>query len=115
MAAANEAFVGHAGPTDVITFSYLDDPDSLFPGDVAVELLVGIEAARRESETRAGATFASELALYVVHGFLHAAGEDDLTPAPRKRMRRREREVMRVLRTEFDLESLFAAEAAGAE
>lgn len=113
MAAANEAFVGHAGPTDVITFSYLDDPDSLFPGDVAVELLVGIEAARRESETRAGTTFAFELVLYVVHGFLHAAGEDDLSPGPRRRMRRREREVMRVLCAEFDLESLFAAEAAG--
>ncbi len=111
MARANADFVGHEGTTDVITFSYLDDPDSVFPGDVAVELLVGAEVARREGESRADSSFEEELALYIVHGFLHASGEDDLSPAPRRRMRRREKEVMAALRSEMDFKSIRAVES----
>lgn len=107
MAKANEEYVGHEGTTDVITFSYFDDPESLFPGDVAVELLICTDVARREGEAREDSSFAEELALYVSHGFLHASGEDDLTPGPRRRMRRREAEVMQALRAEFDLNAVF--------
>ena len=42
MAHANKEFVGHLGTTDVITFSYFDDPGSLFPGEPAVELIICI-------------------------------------------------------------------------
>ncbi len=107
MARANREFVGHEGTTDVITFSYFDDPESFFPGDVGVELLICIDVAKREGEQREDSSFGEELALYISHGFLHASGEDDLTPGPRRRMRRREREVMTVLRREFDLGTVF--------
>ncbi len=107
MARANEEYVGHEGTTDVITFSYFDEPESIFPGDVAVELIICTDVARREGEAREDSSFAEELALYISHGFLHSAGEDDLTPGPRRRMRRREREVMAVLRSEFDLNAVF--------
>ncbi len=107
MARANEDYVGHTGTTDVITFSYFDDPDSIFPGDVAVELLICTDVARREGESREDSSFAEELALYISHGFLHASGEDDLTPGPRRRMRRREKEVMAILRQEFNLNQVF--------
>ncbi len=103
MARANADYVGHQGTTDVITFSYFDDPESLFPGDVALELLIGVEVAAREGAARADSSFEAELALYVAHGCLHAAGEDDLAPGPRRRMRRREREVMAHLIPEFAL------------
>ena len=109
MARANAAYVGHTGTTDVITFSYFDDPESLFPGDVAVELLICIDVARREGEKRADSSFAEELALYILHGFLHAAGYDDLTPEARRGMRRGERRGMARLRTEFDLAAVFPA------
>ncbi len=107
MARANAEYVGHEGTTDVITFSYFDDPESLFPGDVAVELLICADVALREGRKRKDSDFAGELTLYIAHGFLHAAGEDDLTPGARRKMRRREREVMAALRQEFDLNQVF--------
>jgi len=106
MTRLNREIVGHEGTTDVITMSYFDEPDGWFEGDVALELIVNPDAAVREGAKR-GTGYAYETALYVVHGMLHASGEDDLSPAPRRRMRRREREVMSVLTREFDLNCLF--------
>ena len=107
MARANSDYVGHTGPTDVITFSYFDDPESLFPGDVAVELLICLDVAAKEGAKRADSSFAEELALYILHGFLHSAGYDDLAPEPRRAMRRAERRGMEKLRAEFDLAAVF--------
>ena len=72
MAQANAEFVGHEGTTDVITFSYFDDPGSLFPGEAAVELLICLDAARREGEKRADSSYSREVVLYIVP--LRAAG-----------------------------------------
>lgn len=107
MAKYNSELVGHEGTTDVITFSYFDDPGNFFPGETGVELIVNPDAAAREGEKR-GTTYAYELMLYLVHGLLHAAGEDDLDPGSRRRMRRREREVMNVLMDKYDLREIFA-------
>ena len=110
MAAANRDFVGHVGTTDVITFSYFDDPSSLFPGEPAVELLICLDAAWREGARRSDSNYARETALYIVHGLLHSAGEDDLEPAPRRRMRRREREVLSGLEAAgIDFAAIFPA------
>ncbi len=107
MAKANAEFVGHQGTTDVITFSYFDDPDSMFPGDSAVELLICLDAAMREGAKRVTSSYSREVVLYIVHGLLHANGEDDLEPVPRRRMRQREREVLAVLEREFDFSAIF--------
>ena len=106
MAGINWNFLRHEGTTDVITFSYFDDGD-VEPGDTGVELVVCGDAARREGAARRDSSYAEEMTLYIVHGFLHAAGEDDLDPVSAKRMRRREKEVMAVLRREFPLEEIF--------
>ena len=102
----NSELVGHTGSTDVITFSYFDDPASFFPGEVGVELIINPDAAAREGAKR-GTGYSRELALYLVHGLLHAAGEDDLEPSARRRMRRREREVMKALESCFDFAAVF--------
>lgn len=107
MARANAEFVGHEGTTDVITFSYFDDPDSLFPGEAAVELIICMDAAGREGSTRDDSDYSREMVLYLVHGLLHSAGEDDLSPAPRRRMRRREAEVLAGLEPEFCFSEIF--------
>lgn len=107
MTVANREYVGHEGTTDVITFSYFDDPDSLFPGEAAVELIICIDAALREGAAREDSSYSREMALYLVHGLLHSAGEDDLSPGPRRRMRRREREVLGELEQEFDFAAIF--------
>ena len=51
--------------------------------------------------------YSRELVLYLVHGLLHAAGQDDLKPELKRVMRRREKAVLRLLAEKFDLETLF--------
>lgn len=106
MAGINWNFLRHEGTTDVITFSYFDEGD-IAPGDTGVDLVVCGDVAFREGAARKDSSYAGEMTLYIVHGFLHAAGEDDLDPASVKIMRRREKEVMAVLRREFPLEEIF--------
>jgi probable rRNA maturation factor len=43
--------------------------------------------------------FSAELTLYLVHGWLHLAGYDDLQPAKKRRMRAAEARAMKLLRT----------------
>ncbi len=107
MARANREILEHEGTTDVITMSYLDDPESCFDGEVALEALIAPEVAQREGARRRNSSYAREMVLYIVHALLHAAGEDDLEPEPRRRMRRREREVMRRLEGDFDFAAIF--------
>ena len=107
MAKRNWDLLGHEGTTDVITFCYFDDEfPEMLEGETAIELIVNPEAAAREGAKRPGG-YCREVALYIVHGMLHSAGEDDLEEAVRRRMRRRERECMSILENEFDLALLF--------
>lgn len=107
MADYNADIVGHEGTTDVITLSWFDDPEGLFPGDPALILIVNPDAAAREGAEREDSSYSYELALYLVHGMLHAAGEDDLEEETRKSMRAAEKRVMDQLKLEFDLAVLF--------
>ncbi|MDD5728079.1 MAG: rRNA maturation RNase YbeY [Victivallales bacterium] len=107
MARINADYVGHEGTTDVITFNYLEGGESLTDGDVALDLFIGVDVAEREGRNRKNSNYARELTLYLVHGLLHAAGEDDLDRIARLRMRRREREVMKKLEKEFALDAIF--------
>ena len=106
MAGVNMDALGHEGTTDVITFAYLEDGE-LLPDEVAVELLICADFAWREGLARSKSSYARELALYIVHGLLHSAGEDDLDAVSRRRMRGREREVMAKLESEFDFTKIF--------
>ena len=100
MAQINEEYVGHEGVTDVISFCYIEDGD-LDYDDTAVDLVICVDVAIAEGAERDDSCYEDELILYIVHGLLHASGEDDLTPEPRKQMRIRENEVMSQLRKEF--------------
>ena len=106
MAQYNEELVGHEGTTDVITFSYFDGADEYLENDTMIELIINPDAAAREGAVRPGG-YSYEMALYLVHGLLHSAGEDDLSPAPRRRMRRREKECLEILEKEFNFAALF--------
>lgn len=76
-------------PTDVITFDLGSDPPQRLVGDIAVSAETALRMARE-----LGWQPRQELAYYMVHGLLHLAGYDDLTPGERRRMRKAEREVM---------------------
>ncbi len=91
IAPVNERFVGHEGPTDVISFLYAGVPGAPATGELVVNAQrAHEEAARRHIRPE------QELAFYLAHGILHLAGEDDATPAARARMHRIQRRWLAV-------------------
>lgn len=111
IASLNERFMGHEGPTDVLSFPIDgeanppgrwpdsggagpdrdDDPDELplLLGDVVVCPAVAVANA----PAHAG-TYDDEVALLVVHGVLHLLGMDHATDDERDAMQARERELL---------------------
>jgi probable rRNA maturation factor len=87
MAALHGKYLGARTTTDVISFAM----------DGGVDIAVNVACARREAARR-GHSIRAEIALYVVHGILHACGYDDSTAAERRRMRAAEANVLRALR-----------------
>ena len=83
-------FLNDPAPTDVITFE----------GDAALgsagEICVCADVARDYAALHGG-RFSRELLLYLVHGYLHLAGYDDLQPAVKRRMRAAETRAMKLL------------------
>jgi probable rRNA maturation factor len=65
-------FMNIPGATDVITFDH---------GELVVSAQTAESCAREH-----GHSVDDELLLYIVHGFLHLNGYDDMTPADRKAM-----------------------------
>ena len=111
MAEINQDSLGHTGPTDVICFDYrqsrMELPDTgSAEEDVEVEIVLCPAVAAKEAGKRA-LPYSRELILYLVHGLLHAAGQDDLKPELKRAMRRREASVLRKLGKRFDLEHFF--------
>jgi rRNA maturation RNase YbeY len=94
IADCNRRWLGHAGPTDVLTFDLRDDPRSPVP---CGEIVVSRDTARREARAR-GHSPRREALLYVVHGVLHLLGYDDARPAGRRRMNRLQAEILSRLR-----------------
>lgn len=86
-------FLDDPSPTDVITFP--GDADMDFAG----EICVSADRARLEAE-RQGWSPAEELTLYLVHGWLHLAGYDDLDDESRVAMRAAEQTCLAALRAE---------------
>ena len=96
MAEINERHLNHHGPTDVICFDYRG---AGMPDDIdtpQAELFLCPFVAAREAARR-NLPYSRELTLYLVHGFLHAGGFDDLKPELKRKMRAAERRVCGVL------------------
>jgi probable rRNA maturation factor len=85
---------------------FLDDPTTTdvitFEGNAALESAGEICVSADTAATFAAAhkrDFSQELTLYIVHGWLHLAGYDDLKPAKKRRMRAAETRALDLLRT----------------
>ena len=90
LAALHGDFLGDPTATDVITFEAQ-------PGmGAAGEICVSADTARSFARAKK-LDFSRELTLYVVHGWLHLAGYDDLQPAKKRQMRAAEARAMRLL------------------
>lgn len=91
----NRDYRGIDGTTDVLSFSYVNEPHS---GGVLGEVFVSTAVAARQAE-EAGCPLDEEIARLCVHGVLHILGWDhDTAPARRKMLRRQERYVDRFFR-----------------
>jgi probable rRNA maturation factor len=84
-------FLGDPKTTDVITFA--GQPALGLAGEICVSADTAAAYARKHRRR-----FAAELTLYVVHGWLHLAGFDDLQPVKKRAMRRAERRALALLR-----------------
>jgi probable rRNA maturation factor len=112
MAGLNTRFMGHDGPTDVLSFPIDGDanppgrwPDNGGPGpdrfdddEEDLPLLLGDvvvcpSVAERNAPGHAG-RYDDEVALLVVHGVLHLLGMDHADDAGRTAMQARERELL---------------------
>ena len=110
--ALNERFLGHEGPTDVLSFPIEDDPmisgrmpDSGGSGPgweppsqadaptLLGDVVICPEVAFRNAPEHAG-TYEDELALLLVHGILHLLGMDHEIILEAEAMEARERELL---------------------
>ena len=83
--ALNRVHLSHDYPTDVLSFVYHANGNT-----VNGELVVSAETARRAGAEHGMAPH-DELLLYIVHGTLHLVGCDDQTDDARRAMRAHER------------------------
>ena len=120
MTLVNETFLQHTGSTDVITFDH-----SNFAGDdvrslkntklepphvgsyklICGELFVCVDDAISQARNFK-TNWQSEVVRYIVHGVLHLLGHDDLKPPLRRKMKREENRLVRVLAERFTLAQL---------
>jgi probable rRNA maturation factor len=87
LASIHADFLSDPTPTDVITF-----PGNAEEG-FAGEICVSVERAENEALTRDD-LLERELTLYLIHGWLHLVGFDDIEDEDRSLMREAERDSM---------------------
>lgn len=76
--------------TDVITFE--GDESMGHAGDICVSVDTALSYSKKHDKV-----FSDELARYVIHGWLHLAGYDDLEPRKKRRMRAAEDRALNLL------------------
>ena len=87
----NRTYFGIDAPTDVISFSYLDDPEVIRgqkeddAKGAAGDVMVSYEMAGSQCKLYKN-SFPREIALYIIHGILHVFGYDDINALSKKKM-----------------------------
>jgi probable rRNA maturation factor len=99
MALINETFLKHKGSTDVITFDYADKATETI---LAGELFICVDDAIAQAK-QFKTDWQSEIVRYIVHGVLHLLGHDDHHVAARRKMKREENRLLRVISKKFSL------------
>ena len=110
MAELNQRFMGHEGPTDVLSFPIDDDeiligrspdgstsgPDRDPPSEVPLllgDVVICPSVAARNAPSHAG-NYDDEVALLIVHGILHVLGMDHAEVDEEAAMQARERDLL---------------------
>ncbi len=100
MAQVNWDFLQHEGSTDVITFDHRESGVKIHG-----ELFISVDDAVTQAKNFK-TTWQTEVVRYVVHGILHLLGYDDLKPDLRRKMKREENRLVRLLAKRFALAEL---------
>lgn len=93
MKSLNTKYLKHAYVTDILTFDYSA------PGRnkrTQGEIVIAPSVAAVNAKTFATTT-QKEIELYVIHGILHLAGYDDHLAPDIARMRKKEKEIVRLM------------------
>jgi len=86
----NRRFRGVDRTTDVISFRNDERGDPVFQGDISINVLqAAVQAKKMRHPGR------RELRLLWIHGLLHLLGYTDYEPKPRRRMFKRQNELLR--------------------
>lgn len=103
----NRDFRGLDHPTDVISFSYLDDADSnLWEEDLAGEIYVSRETIERDASAL-GVEARNHFLRTGVHGLLHILGYDHESNPDAARMESEERRLLGHAMTSPEIDELF--------
>lgn len=107
MTQLNETFLQHEGSTDVITFDHREPGagSSEFGTAIHGEIFVCVDEAILQAR-QFRTTWQSEVVRYIVHGVLHLLGHDDHRAANRRKMKREENQLLRLLESRFTLSRL---------
>ena len=110
MVRLNGQFLQHEGSTDVITFDYSEIPEPRPPTPdprlkLHGELFICLDEAVLQAR-RCRTTWQAEIVRYIIHGALHLLGHDDHRAAARRKMKREENRLLRVLEIRFALSRL---------
>ena len=110
MAKVNWQFLQHEGSTDVITFGYENSEFRIQNSEPELhgELFICVDDAVLQAK-KFKTSWQAEMVRYVVHGILHLLGHDDLKPDLRRKMKRAENRLVRLLAKRFALAQLSRA------
>ena len=91
----NKKFLNRDHTTDVIAFDYArhQKPDTRHKR-IDGEIVISVTTAFRNAK-RFNTTPKNELALYAIHGILHLLGYNDHSATDKKKMRKKEQELMK--------------------
>ncbi len=90
----NKKFLNRDGPTNVISFSYLDSVD---PEGYIGDIVISLEKAEEEAKG-SGMTLKERFIELFVHGLLHIYGFDHEREEERKIMEKLEEEIVKEVR-----------------
>ncbi|MBR4802749.1 MAG: rRNA maturation RNase YbeY [Bacteroidales bacterium] len=96
----NKSTLGHNYFTDIITFDYCQG--NVVSGDLYISLDTVLANSRTYRQMFSPA-LKCELLRVIIHGILHLAGEDDVTPYKQKKMRQAENAALKLLVSGFDI------------
>ena len=96
----NKAYKRRDAPTDVLSFKL--DRDEFGSRKFLGEIFISIDRAK-ENSGKFKTDFKEEIVLYVIHGILHLFGYDDEDAKSRRRMSKKEKEILGYLCKREDL------------